>query len=189
MKLSIFILLSILQLSCLNVKQDHKLIGTWYSIDQGELHSVSFRPDKTFEFHVKGLDINRDQLKSRNIEMKSSYEVLGDNQIHLRISLIHPDSTFTIDLKGIYELLDNSSLRLDFRPSNEPLLQKFTDKSVIYTNDLNDLESKFPVEDRDGNYIFTYEKDNVVIRDTIRPADPRFIRIDTLYQKIMNQKK
>ena len=188
MKFSI-ILFSIFLLSSGNIHQDKRLIGTWYTIDKGKMQSVTFRNDDSFDFHLDGLNIDREKLK--DIEMTSTFEIVEStiNKISLTIRIIHPDTTLTLELKGIYELLNDSTLKLDFRPSDEPMLVEFSSKSIIFTNDLNNLKSKFPIENKEGNYVFTSKKKNEIIQDTIRPSDPRYIGIDTLYKKVMHRKE
>ena len=171
------------------IDHNQRLFGTWYAFDKGKMHTVTFKADKTFEFHVEGIDFNPEALKSRNIEMISNYEIFegSPNRIKLTINLIHPDTTLSIDLKGIYEFKNDSTMQLDFRSSNEPDFQDFSNKSVIYKSNLKDLKPELPTVDEEGNYIFTYKKEGRLILDTIRADNPRYIGIDTLYRNLMKR--
>lgn len=171
---------------------DSRLVGTWYAFDNGKLHSITFHQDKTFEFYTGGIDFSPKNIEAQGGQMTSSYSTtMGSvNNISMTINLVHTNKkALTLDLRGLYRFKNDTTLRLELRSSDEPDLQDFTSKSIVYRSRIQDLIPELPVKDENGYYIFTHEKEGQTVRDTITSKSPQYIGIDTVYQKIMNSVK
>jgi len=156
MKYHLTLIFLLLLINCKSINQDERLIGTWYSVDEQGTHSVSFNEDKTFG----------------NI-----------NKINLTINLIHPDTTFNVNLRGIYEFKNDSTLKLDFRFSNQSEIQEFTSESMVFKNNLKHLKSTVKEESKGNNYIFRYNKNGKIIEKNVKLSDSGFAKIDSLIKK------
>jgi len=185
MKYHLTLIFLLLLINCKSINQDERLIGTWYSVDEQGTHSVSFNEDKTFELKVANFNFSSERLKSKNLKMISRYETIKGNinKINLTINLIHPDTTFNVNLRGIYEFKNDSTLKLDFRFSNQSEIQEFTSESMVFKNNLKHLKSTVKEESKGNNYIFRYNKNGKIIEKNVKLSDSGFAKIDSLIKK------
>jgi hypothetical protein len=178
-----------LQLFCANLAPEPELIGTWYAIDEGEVITATFNADSTFTLNAQGLAERIKQLMAMGMEVNSIYSCTpGDpNRIQLLYKISYQGKTREMVMNGIYAFPDAATLRLDFRPDTVPQLEAFSPQAMTFTNDLNALASMLPEPDNSGNYIFSYEREGEIVRDTITPNHRTFYGIDSLYRQLVEQ--
>ncbi len=168
---------------------DPQLEGTWHCIQDNELCTATFNADASFSLDAMGLSAKIDQLQAMGMEVTSNYNCTpGDpNRIQLLYEIKYEGKLRTLKMNGIYDFPDATTLRLDFRPDSLTPLETFSPIALSFTNDLNALEEMLPAEDAEGNYVFSYEKDGVMVSDTITPNDRAFYGIDSVYRKIVGE--
>lgn len=168
---------------------DPQLEGTWYCIQDNELYTATFNADASFSLDAMGLAAKINQLQAMGMEVTSTYSCALDdpNRIQLLYEIAYEGKLRTLKMNGIYDFPDANTLRLDFRPDSLPPLETFSPLALTFTNDLYALEEMLPATDEQGNYIFSYEKDGVMVNDTITPNDRAFYGIDSVYRKVVGE--
>lgn len=168
---------------------DPQLEGTWYCIQDNELYTATFNADASFSLDAMGLAAKIDHLRAMGMEVTSNYNCTpGDpNRIQLIYEVAYEGKRRDLVMNGIYDFPDATTLCLDFRPDSLPPLEAFSPMTLTFTNDLNALSTMLPAPDAEGNYVFSYEKDGLMVSDTITPNDRTFYGVDSVYRKVVGE--
>ena len=167
---------------------DQRLYNTWLSYQEGELLGIVLNRDNSLEFFYG--NINTYDLRNRRDELYCTYEIIEGsiNRIDLKFKMVDSHQERSLELNGIYEFVNDTQLKLDFQVPGDPLLEKFTDSTIIFSSDPDEVASMAIDENIKKDIIYSYVSNDKWFTDTIKISDPNYIQMDSFFYHLQNGK-
>ena len=170
---------------------DKELFGTWYSFHDGRIQYFAFNSDGTFEFNYQNSVVNKAYFQKKGLESSLTYttyrQKTSPHKLIMNLRVTTLDTTKKLTMSGIYQLINDSSLKIDLASDSEVPKTSFTKTATILTKtkDITTLIRKH----QSSAYLFTKNSADGITVDTIKPSDKDYRYIDSVYRKIVTDKK
>jgi hypothetical protein len=170
---------------------DKDLFGTWYTFHDGRIQYFAFNSDGTFELNYQNSVVNKNYFQKKGLESSLTYTTFrqktSPNKLVMDLRVTTPDTTMKLRMSGIYKLINDSSLKIDLASDSDVPKTSFTKTATILTKtrDVATLIRKH----QSSAYLFTKSTMDGISVDTIKPSDKDYNYIDSVYRKIVKDKK
>jgi len=130
-----------------SVECDQSIVGTWYDIDdEGALRLISFHSDGNVELAYREKQFNPEYARSLGMEAAFHYSTdtaKSPHAIRIEIEIIRNGVRSTHAISGFYEMVNDTTLKIDIRTEEEEPIENFTSEAMLMRKNGNITDDEF----------------------------------------------